>query len=105
MKNLSKQEIEHIGKSVFRPIRFILIIALLAFFSSIFVIIWYDWLLGSKIFISSFIVLVVGKKLKDWTTESIIEEFAKAEEEPRIGKKSKFQERLEEMQRLRDERN
>ena len=99
---MTKEEItKEIGKKILRPIAYIQAIFLLTFISSPFIWIWNSWDLAWKIGITG----IIGTLLIYWVyniTKTAISEAVEEELKKPVDteKKSRFQQRLEEMQKL-----
>lgn len=94
---MDKEEIiQEVGKSILRPIGIMKMLCLLAFLSTPFIWIWFDWFLAWRIgltgFIGAIFLLGIYKVVKNAIDEGVTEELDKIEE----GKPttSRFQEKL-----------
>lgn len=103
---MTKEEIiQEVGKPLLRTIGLLQAVCLIAFVSSPFIWIWYNWNYAWKIGLTGFIgiVLMYGiyKLAKETISESVDEYLKKNSTKP----KSKFQQRLEQLQKERTKTN
>lgn len=97
--------VQNIGKPLLRPLGILQLLLLLLFISSPFIWIWHSWSLAWKLGLTGifgmFIVYAVYKMVKETVTEVIDAEIEK-QTKNKTGYKSKFQQKLEEMQAKAD---
>lgn len=104
---MTKEEItKEIGKKILRPIEYSYLLLLLVFISSFFIWIWHSWDLAWKIGLTGIVGMVfiywVHKIAKESISKTVEEEMQKPVD---TEKKSRFLQRLEEMQKLNSNLN